>query len=286
MTIRSSDGPRTSTIETAAYFAQVGLKKDEASGNATIGGTAVEGAKPLWEEVYDTGIGDMKHQRTQQVVAPKLTVRLPIRHSRGSIAPRSIRFLGHQLRATPTLPRASSIECGDLLGKGLIEPIDDIRAGNPPSIPELLEFLEKDFKDHAFDVRHLIPQLICTSDVYQLSIEPNQWNADDDRQLLACLPNGCPPRFFSMRFTKSRRHPNCRGFHPEREPAALADADAGLPDGFLNNLGRPPRRVLANANDPMIFDSDRSWLSSAAQPSEVDRRSRKCYSAKSSRALR
>ena len=37
--------------ETAAYFAQVGLKADPESKGKTIGGSAVEGAKPLFEEV-------------------------------------------------------------------------------------------------------------------------------------------------------------------------------------------------------------------------------------------
>ena len=39
--------------EMAAYFGQVGLKKDDASGDKKIGGTAVEGGKPLYEVVFD-----------------------------------------------------------------------------------------------------------------------------------------------------------------------------------------------------------------------------------------
>ncbi len=57
-------------LQTAAYFAQVGLKKDEESKDKTIGGTAVEGAKPLYEIVSDTGSGEVKHQRTNSQVAP------------------------------------------------------------------------------------------------------------------------------------------------------------------------------------------------------------------------
>ena len=58
--------------ETAAFFAQVGLKKDEKnSGKNTIGGTAVEGKKPLYEEVFDKGSGDIKHERTGVVASPK-----------------------------------------------------------------------------------------------------------------------------------------------------------------------------------------------------------------------
>ena len=41
-------------------------------------------------------------------------------------------------------------------GRGIIEPVDDIRASNPPVNPPLLDALTKDFVDHHFDLRHLI----------------------------------------------------------------------------------------------------------------------------------
>ena len=43
-----------------------------------------------------------------------------------------------------------------MTGTGIIEPIDDIRAGNPPTNPELLNWLTDQFIESGFDVRHLI----------------------------------------------------------------------------------------------------------------------------------
>ena len=57
--------------QTAAFFAQVGLKADPASGGRMVGGTDVEAAKPLYEMVADTGSGEVVHDRTKQVAAPK-----------------------------------------------------------------------------------------------------------------------------------------------------------------------------------------------------------------------
>ena len=227
--------------QTAAFFAQVGLKKDEASGNAMIGGTAVEGAKPLWEEVFDTNAGDIKHQRTQQVVAPKLPFDCQYAAPEG--APRRTQFASWVTAPSNPYFAKSFVNrmWGYLLGKGLIEPIDDIRAGNPPSIPDLLDFLEKDFKEHAFNVRHLI-RTICTSEVYQLSIEPNRWNADDDRNYSRALPRRLPAEvLYDAIHQVTGAVSKLPGLPPGTRAAALADADAGLPDGFLNNLGRPPR---------------------------------------------
>jgi hypothetical protein len=63
-------------------------------------------------------------------------------------------------------------------GIGIIDPVDDIRASNPASNPELLDALTKDFVAHHFDLRHLM-RTIATSRTYQLSVVSNKWNDDD-----------------------------------------------------------------------------------------------------------
>jgi Protein of unknown function (DUF1549)/Protein of unknown function (DUF1553) len=57
-----------------------------------------------------------------------------------------------------------------LVGHGIVEPVDDLRATNPPSNAALLDALAKDFADHKFDVKHLL-RTICRSRVYQLAAE-------------------------------------------------------------------------------------------------------------------
>jgi Protein of unknown function (DUF1549)/Protein of unknown function (DUF1553) len=66
-----------------------------------------------------------------------------------------------------------------LLGRGLVDPVDDFRASNPPSHPELLDALAKDFAEHGYDLRRLI-RTITGSRTYQLAAEPNATNADDE----------------------------------------------------------------------------------------------------------
>lgn len=66
-----------------------------------------------------------------------------------------------------------------LLGRGLVEPIDDFRVTNPPSNPALLDALARNFAASEFDLRHLV-RTIMSSRTYQLSAEPNETNRDDD----------------------------------------------------------------------------------------------------------
>jgi hypothetical protein len=67
-----------------------------------------------------------------------------------------------------------------MLGRGLVEPVDDVRATNPPSNPELLDALAKYLVENKYDVRKLIV-LITASRVYQTSATPNATNEKDEQ---------------------------------------------------------------------------------------------------------
>src|SRR5436305_9773854 len=64
------------------------------------------------------------------------------------------------------------------LGRGIIDPVDDIRGSNPASNPELLDALTAEFVKSGFDLWHLM-RTIVRSRVYQLSLATNRWNEDD-----------------------------------------------------------------------------------------------------------
>ena len=69
---------------------------------------------------------------------------------------------------------------GSLLGRGLVHPIDDLRATNPASNDELFAALTDDFVSHGFDVKRLI-RTTMTSATYQRSAETDDTNVKDDR---------------------------------------------------------------------------------------------------------
>ncbi|HEY1376996.1 MAG TPA: DUF1549 domain-containing protein, partial [Gemmataceae bacterium] len=109
--------------QTAAYFAQFALKTDPASNGRTIGGTAVEGAKPLYEAVSDVPSGDVTHIRTGAVMAPKFPFQC--KHDTAEHATRR-----QELAAWVTSPDNPYFArtyvnrvWGYLFGVGIIEPI-------------------------------------------------------------------------------------------------------------------------------------------------------------------
>ncbi|EMI53139.1 DUF1549 domain-containing protein [Rhodopirellula sallentina] len=68
-----------------------------------------------------------------------------------------------------------------LLGKGIVEPVDDIRVSNPPVNGPLLDAISDRLVESGFDLRTLVRD-ICNSRVYQLSVQPNASNKGDTRQ--------------------------------------------------------------------------------------------------------
>jgi hypothetical protein len=66
------------------------------------------------------------------------------------------------------------------MGRGIVHPVDDFRASNPPPNPALLDDLAKDFVQHGYDLKHLIRR-IMQSHVYQISSIPNEYNTRDTR---------------------------------------------------------------------------------------------------------
>ncbi len=68
----------------------------------------------------------------------------------------------------------------DLMGLGIVEPVDDLRMTNPPSNEPLLNALAADFRANNYDLKHLI-RSITNSHVYSISSIPNDRNAADTR---------------------------------------------------------------------------------------------------------
>ena len=230
--------------ETASYFAQIDLKGDPQAKGATIGGTAVEGAKPLYEIVADKKDGDVLHLRTNKPVAPKVPYDTEL-VSKAATTRRD------QFATWMTSPENDYFAMsyanriwGYLTGTGVIEPLDDIRAGNPPSNPELLQYLTNEFIQSGFNVRHLM-KLVATSRTYNLSLSTNKWNEDDKTNYSHAKARRLPAEvLFDSVFAVTGSMPNIPGVPKGTRAAALADAQIKLQDGFLTNFGRPARESV------------------------------------------
>jgi hypothetical protein len=130
------------------------------------------------------------------------------------------------------------------MGKGIIDPVDDVRVSNPPTNPELLDTLAKKFTEYGYDFRKLVRD-ICASRTYQLSTRPNDTNAQDERNfakaairrvraevLLDCISQ--------VTDTKDKFQGLPRGAR------AVQIADGNTSSYFLTTFGRATRETVCS----------------------------------------
>jgi hypothetical protein len=126
------------------------------------------------------------------------------------------------------------------LGKGIIDPVDDIRASNPPANPALLDALTKDVVDHNFDLQHLM-RTIANSRVYQTAFTTNEWNAGDRDNFSHAYPRRLTAEELMDAVSSAA---GARAHFPEvpedMTASQLVDPHVGQ-EGFLDVFGRPPR---------------------------------------------
>ncbi len=228
--------------QTAAYFAQVGLKADPESKGRMIGGTDVESPKPLFEIVSDATSGEVVHDRTKKIAAPRLPFDCAYPKAAARAPRRQEMTAWLTSRDNPYFARSYVNRLwGYLFGVGIIEPLDDIRAGNPPSNPELLDYLTKEFIANGFNVRRMMA-LICKSRTYQLAVETNRWNSDDKANYSHAVARRLPAEvLLDAVYRATGSTSTFPGVPAGTRAAALPDSGVELPSGFLTTFGRPAR---------------------------------------------
>ncbi len=254
----------------SAYFARVGRAEDPRYRGQRIGGTNVEAAQPLVEVISDVAGGDVKHVRTNAIVPPAFPYAhkdvAPTTATRREQLAKWMTSKENQYFARSYVNRL----WGYLLGVGLIEPIDDIRAGNPPTNPQLLDRLTEEFVKSGFDARHVI-RTICKSRTYQHSVVTNRWNADDQVNYSHAIARRLPAEVLYdtiHRATGSQSH--LPGLPAGARAALMLDSAEDAPGGFLDLFGKPAREsacecertgsmmlgpVLALTNGPVVADA-------------------------------
>lgn len=154
----------------AAYFAKVGRKGSGLS-------PPISGSE---EFIFTKADGEVRHPRTNEVLPPKPLF--------GSAPPASPSEDPRKTLAEWMLKEDNGFfpavmanrVWADLMGRGIVEPVDDIRESNPPSNEELLDALAQHFRKVNYDLKSLL-RTILSSRVYALSSRPTERNISDTR---------------------------------------------------------------------------------------------------------
>ncbi|MCI0682231.1 MAG: DUF1549 domain-containing protein [Gemmataceae bacterium] len=221
----------------AAFFAQIGRK------NVPTPGVSVQNRNQQRQVIFNRGTGSVRNTRTQQNAVMKALDADEVKLAPGE-DPRH-RLVDWMVEPkNPFFAKAvANRYFAHFFGKGLVDPVDDMRVTNPPSNPELLDALAKELIDNQFSLKHLI-KVLCKSRTYQLSAVPNEFNKNDKKAFARYYPRrmaaevlydavsqvtGSPAQFAGLPTDK---------FAPNR---ALMLPDESFSSYFLDVFGRPQR---------------------------------------------
>jgi len=123
------------------------------------------------------------------------------------------------------------------LGRGLVEPEDDMRVTNPPSNPALLDALAYEFVASGYDMKALI-RLICQSDTYSFSSESLAANIEDRRSHSRFYPKRLAAEVLLDSVDTVTETPTAFQSMPAGT-RAVALPDTGFGSYFLTVFGRP-----------------------------------------------
>ncbi|GEP43425.1 DUF1549 and DUF1553 domain-containing protein [Brevifollis gellanilyticus] len=149
-----------------------------------------------------------------------------------------------------------------LMGKGLVDPVDDFRLTNPASHPRLLDELTEDFVRSGFNLKHLV-RTIMLSRTYQLDSAPNATNAADEANYSHALPRRLTAeQLFDSLHNAMWVRPSFDGAEPGTRAGQMAGPKGGRgspdpmsPEAFLIQFGKPKRELSCEcerANDTTI----------------------------------
>ena len=128
-----------------------------------------------------------------------------------------------------------------LIGRGIVEPVDDFRDSNPSSNDELLEGLATNFVKGGYDLRALI-RSILTSRTYALSARTNELNADDNLYFSHAQPKLLPAEVLLDAISTFTSTSTAFEGLPKGTKATQIP-DGKLENPFLRTFGRPAREL-------------------------------------------
>ena len=138
---------------------------------------------------------------------------------------------------------------GYFFARGIVNPVDDFRVANPPTHPELLRAMAKDFREHRYDLKHLIATIV-NSRTYQLSATPNATNQYDETNYSHALPRPLDAEVLLDAISQVTGVPE--DFQAETEDTKAPPGTRAInliwpdmfPSQFLDIYGRPNRVMI------------------------------------------
>jgi hypothetical protein len=198
--------------------------------------------------VYNADAGDIPHPRLNKPLAPA-----PLEGQEISLdAPGRRELLADWLTSSNNQSFSRTIVnrvWANFMGRGLVDPVDDLRSTNPPSNEPLMKALVEDFVNHGYDIKYLAG-VIMNSATYQRTWQTNPTNVNDDRYYSHYPVKRLPAEVMLDAMSQVTGVPTAFEDFP-LGTRALQLPDTNIESYFLDAFGRPDRATTCECErDP------------------------------------
>jgi hypothetical protein len=219
---------------TAAFFARVKKRKDPTNPGATPKDAPSE-------FIYGDRAGEVIHPRTQQAAVPRfmggVTPKIEPGQDRRAVLAQWITSGDNPFFAKSVVNRLWF----HVMGRGIVDPVDDFRDSNPSANDDLLDALAKDFVAKKFDSKHLL-RTILNSRTYQLSAQSNEFNKDDNKYFSKAVTKlHTAEQLFDAICAVTEVPEKFAGMPLGTRAVQLPDGEVNHP--FLKTFGQPAREL-------------------------------------------
>lgn len=207
----------------SAFFSQVGRKNS---------------SDPRETVIFNRGSGEVKNLRDGQQMTPKF-----LGGDTPEIGNNDRRAVLAGWLTAPDNPwfakNIANRVWEQFMGRGIIDPVDDVRVTNPPSHPELLDQLAAKLVEYEYDLRGIIRD-ICNSHTYQMATQPRDPSIVDERNYAYAQVRRLPAeQLLDAICSVTDTDVKFPGLPLGARAAQVADGASG--NYFLETFGRPAR---------------------------------------------
>jgi hypothetical protein len=222
----------------AAFYARVGRK------DVRLPNTNPNAQDNRVQVIYIRAVGNVTNKRTQKAAEPKPLDADPMTALTTDDDPRNKLVDWMVAPKNPFFAKTvANRYWAHFFGRGIVDPLDDMRITNPPSNPELLDALAQNLIDNKYSLKALI-KTICKSRTYQLTSAPNEFNKHDKQAYARYYPKRLQAEVLLDALCQVTDSPTrFNGLPADRNAPhrAIMLPDESFSSYFLDVFGRPQR---------------------------------------------
>jgi hypothetical protein len=143
-----------------------------------------------------------------------------------------------------------------LMGRGIVHPLDQMHSENPPSHPELLDWLARDFVAHGYDLKHLLRGIVLSEAYARDSVWTSETEPPAPELFARAVPRPLTPRQFGLALALATSNPDqLPGLDKPDDWAGRRESFENQANGFARDVEIPEDGFQVSIDEALLFSN-------------------------------